>query len=401
MRSAIIIGAGPAGLSAARALVEAGHDDVLVLDRNTTPGGLPLCCGHWGFGMLDQHRLLTGPAYAKRLVGKAQGAEIRCGVTVTALHPSGQVEVSSPAGIDFLSARAILLATGTREKPRGARLVSGTRPWGVITTGAFQDMAYRGAGPVPFRRPLIIGSELVAFSALLTARHAGVTPVAMLESGSEIVARWPVGLLARLLFRVPLLLDSRLVAIKGADKVTSVIVESHGRNHELNCDSVIFSGDFIPEAALVRASHLMLDEHTQGPAIATTWQCSDARYFAAGNILRPVEHSGWAAGEGRAAGRAIAALLKSPPDMSETAIAVLPAGALKYVYPQRVLPGADPVTLYGRLARRCDGWLSVEADGKEIWRRRVNSGLERRLTLKLPRADLAAAQALVVKAVPL
>lgn len=401
MRSAIIIGAGPAGLSAARALVAAGHGDVLVLDRNPAPGGLPLCCGHWGFGMLDQHRLLTGPAYAKRLVEKAQGAEIRSGVTVTALHPSGRVEVTSSAGVETLSAGAILLATGTREKPRGARLVSGTRPWGVITTGAFQDMAYRGTGAVPFRRPLIIGSELVAFSALLTARHAGVTPVAMLEPGSEIVARWPSGPLARLLLCVPLLLESRLVAIKGADKVSSVIVESRGRSHELICDSVIFSGDFIPEAALVRASHLTLDEHTQGPAIASTWQCSDTRYFAAGNILRPVEHSGRAAWEGRAAGRAMAALLNSQQDRPETSIAVTPAGDLKYVYPQRILPGADPVTLYGRLTRRCDGWLSVEADGKEIWRRRVNSGLERRLTLKLPRADLAAAHALIVKAVPL
>lgn len=401
MRSAIIIGAGPAGLSAARALVEAGHGDVLVLDRNLTPGGLPLCCGHWGFGMLDQHRLLTGPAYAKRLVEKAQGAEIRSGVTVTALHPSGQVEVSTPAGIEFLSARAILLATGTREKPRGARLVSGTRPWGVITTGDFQDMAYRGTRAVPFRRPLIIGSELVSFSALLTARHARIKPVAMLEPGPEIVARWPSGPLARLLLRVPLLLESRIVEIKGTDKVTSVIVQRYGRNHELICDSVIFSGDFIPEAALVRASHLTLDEHTQGPAIASNWQCSDARYFAAGNILRPVEHSGMAAWEGREAGRAMAALLSSQQDTPEKSTAVAPAGALKYVYPQRILAGAEPATLYGRLARRCDGWLSVEADGIEIWRRRLNSGAERRLTLKLPRARFAAAKALIVKAAPL
>lgn len=401
MRSVIIIGAGPAGLSAACVLAEAGHDDVLVLDRNPAPGGLPLCCGHWGFGLTDQHRLMTGPAYARRLVAQARAAEIRSGVTVTALQPEGRIEVSTPAGIDVLSARAILLATGIREKPRGARLISGTRPWGVITTGAFQDMVYRGADPLPFSRPVIVGSELVSFSALLTARHAGLRPVAMIEAGPEIIARWPSGPLARLAFGVPQLRTTRLVEIRGADKVTAVVVESHGRTRELACDSVIFSGDFVPEAALVRSSHLMLDEHTQGPSIATSWQCSDPCYFAAGNILRPVEHSGMAAWEGREAARAIAAFLKAPRAVPVSPIAVTPAGALKYVYPQRILPGIGPVTLYARLARRCDGWLTVEAAGIEIWRRRLDLSPERRITMTLPRDLLAMAKTVTVKAAPL
>ena len=119
MRSVTIIGAGPAGLTAARVLAEAGLRDVLVLERNPQAGGLPRFCAHPGWGMLDMHRFWNGPRYARELVRRAAGVEIATDVTVTALHEGGRVEVSTSAGLETIVSRVVLLATGICELPRG------------------------------------------------------------------------------------------------------------------------------------------------------------------------------------------------------------------------------------------------------------------------------------------
>ena len=66
-----------------------------------------------------------------------------------------------------IAARRILVATGTRESPRAARFVGGSRPAGVMNTGALQAHVYLRHHK-PFERPVIVGSEWVAFSAILT-----------------------------------------------------------------------------------------------------------------------------------------------------------------------------------------------------------------------------------------
>jgi hypothetical protein len=98
--------------------------------------------------------------------------------------------VVSPAGLDRISAERVILATGLREAPRSARLIGGDRPWGVLTTGALQSFVYLERLR-PFRRPVIVGTELVSFSAILTARKAGMQPVTMIEENGRTTARWP------------------------------------------------------------------------------------------------------------------------------------------------------------------------------------------------------------------
>jgi thioredoxin reductase len=383
MRSAIIIGAGPAGLTAARVLRDNGVRDVLVLERGPACGGLPQFCGHPGWGLFDFKRLWTGPVYAKRLLAAAQGVEIATNVSVTALGRDGRLTLATRSGVETLEGRAVLLATGIRETPRSARLVSGTRPWGVTTTGAFQEMVYAG-GMRPFSRPLIVGSELVAFSAIMTARHAGIRPVALIEPGNRIVARRPADVFSKLVWGVPVLTRTRLLSIHGVERVEGVDIETDGKGSTLACDGVIFTGQFTPEAALVHTSHLALDDRTGGPMIDSAWRCSDPAYFAAGNILRPVEHSGWAASEGQAAARAIIQALEGRLPAREVAIPVQAQGPLRYVYPQRVLPGDGKVRLFARAARPHKGTLKLLRDQEVITYRTIGALPERRLSLDIP-----------------
>ncbi len=381
MRSVIIIGAGPAGLTAARRLAEAGLSDVLVLERNPEAGGLPRFCGHMGWGIFDFHRIWTGPRYARELVlaATSAGAEIRTNVTVLRIAQRGQVEISGPDGLETLQGRAILLATGIRETPRGPRFVSGARPWGVTTTGALQEMVYAG-GMRPFRSPVIVGTELISFSALLTSRHAGIHPVAMIEEGSRVIARHPAGLVAKYFFHVPVLTRTRVVSVEGQERVESVVIERGGTRDRLECDGVVFTGRFQPECNFARESGIVIDGRTGGPAIDNFYRCSQPEVFAAGNILRPVEHSGFAANEGGAAAASIIRALNGHLPSPDLAVSVEAGEGIRYIVPQRALPGAGQIHLHARAERATSGHLCLRFGQNTMSNRRLRVLPEQRIT---------------------
>jgi len=240
----------------------------------------------------------------------------------------------------------------------------------------------------PFKRPVIVGTEWVSFSALLTARHGGIRPVAMIEEASRITARRPADILARGLFGVPVLTRTRLTEILGTKRVEGVEIERDGKLSILDCDGVIFTGLFTPEATLVRTSHLALDEGTFGPAIDNHWRCSDPAYFAAGNVLRAVEHSGMAAAEGAAAARSVLRALRGDLPRPDEAVRVRTRGALAYAYPQRLCLGKEPIVLRARARVRLKGELRLTADDILLSRRRLEALPERRLTVKVDPAKL-------------
>ncbi len=308
-----IIGGGPAGLAAATELKKIGIEKVVVLDRETEAGGIPRHCGHPPFGLFEYKRILTGPSYAKKIVQTAvdAGVEIRLKNTITALGADGQLTIISPDGVADLQAKRVLLATGTRETPRSARLVSGGRPIGIYNTGALQSMVYL-KNRIPFKRPVVVGTEIVSFSALFTCRKAGIKPVAMLEEASGTTVKWPINYGAGLL-GVPLSLRTKLVSINGHERVESVLVaDSDGNIREIVCDGVLFTGLFTPESSLVRMSHLKIDENTGMPVVDAHGRCSDPSYYAAGNVLqKPVKVAGTCWKGGREAARWIAKDLKN------------------------------------------------------------------------------------------
>jgi NADPH-dependent 2,4-dienoyl-CoA reductase/sulfur reductase-like enzyme len=248
----VIVGGGPTGLSAARRLAYLGVRDVVVLEREAEAGGIPRHCGHLGFGWQSHRRLWSGPRFAAELRKSASGLDVRTATTVIELRKDGHLRLQGNTGMSEMKAKHVLIATGTRETPRSARLVGGARPQGVMNTGALQQHAYIYHNK-PFDRPVIIGSELVSFSALLSCRHLGIRPVAMLEENARVSAPRPGGLIARFLFGVPVRTSTKIIAIEGRKIVEAVEVEYRGKRRRIPCDGVIFTGQFRPENALMPA----------------------------------------------------------------------------------------------------------------------------------------------------
>jgi thioredoxin reductase len=286
-REVIIIGGGPAGLAAAGRLAELGVTSVTVLEREPEAGGVPRHCGHLGFGWQSHRRIWTGPRFAAELRRGAQALDLRTGHTVLAIE-GDVLKVQNAGGLTEMAASKIILATGTRETPRAARFIGGTRPRGVMNTGALQAHVYLRHHK-PFERPVIIGSEWVSFSAILTCRHLGIRPVAMIEEKPKIDAPRPGDLVARLVYGVPVWTGTRLTAIEGRAQVEAVEIERQGRRERIACDGVIVTGQFVPEAALL----------VNGPPV-----------ILAGNVQGELKTSGLCWREGRGVAERIAKELR-------------------------------------------------------------------------------------------
>lgn len=379
-----IIGGGPAGLAAATVLKQVGISRVVVIEREADAGGIPRHCGHHPFGLREFKRVLRGPDYAARLVARAlmAGVEIRTLTTVVEASKGGVLKLATPAGLGEIRAKRVIYATGVRETPRAGRLISGVRTQGVLNTGALQNMVYL-KGRKPFEKPVIIGTELVAFSAISTCRHAGIRPVAMIEAGKRPTARWPIGLFPRL-NRIPLHLNTRLDRILGGDNVTGVLVTGpNGATREIACDGVILTGKFTPDATLARTGHLAVDPATGGPVVDPWGRCSDPVYFATGNLLRPVETAGWSWAEGCKTGAMVAADLAGElPIAADYCPVVAKSALIKYVMPQRVGPAA--ATLQLRVTKPVKGRIIVRQGKQVILQQKINTLPERRILVSLP-----------------
>lgn len=386
-----VIGAGPAGLAAATSLKASGIARVVVLEREPEAGGIPRHCGHPPFGMREFGRVLTGPVYAERLVARARaaGAEIYTLTTVIEALPDGVLTLSTPDGQCHITPRKVIYATGVRETPRSARLISGARVHGVVNTGALQSMVYLKQR-TPFSRPVIVGSELVAFSALMTCRHAGIRPAAMIEEACSVTARWPSAIYPRML-GVPVKTNARLVKIEGEKAVEGVtIARPDGQTHQMSCDGVVLSGQFTPEVTLARCGHIKIDRATGGPQVDQWGRCSDPAYFVAGNLLRPVETAGRCWAEGRKTGLWVAqALVGELPEGANLLQVEVCDARLKYAMPQRIDQAhitGGMIEIQLRAAEKISGTLIARVAGRPVWQRRIKLRPEQEI--KVPVAEI-------------
>ena len=373
----LIVGAGPAGLSAARVLLELGVDDVLVLDREAEAGGIPRHSDHTGYGVRDMRTVLRGPEYAHRLVEAAldAGARLRTEAMATNWAGDRALDVTSPQGRDRIEAGAILLATGARERPRAARWIPGDRPDGVFTTGQLQQWVHLRHLPVG-ERAVIVGAELVSWSAVLTLREAGCRTVLMTSEHAHAEVYGPVALAGRALLAGPLARRARVVRINGRSRVESVDIEhvDTGRRRRIECDTVVLTGDWIPDNELARIAGLDVDIASGAPIVDTVLRTSHDGVFGAGNLLHPVDTADVAAIDGRHAAEGIVRWLGG--ERPQGAVIRLRAQApLRWVAPSVIRPG-DPAPPRGRLLLWADAErrlpiVTITQGGRVVARRRM------------------------------
>ncbi len=291
----VIVGGGPAGLSAAIELRRRGAGRVVVYERELHPGGAPRHTAHLGFGMLDLHRVTTGPRYAAALTRRAEraGVEIEVGRSVRSID-GGVVTTTGASGPSSLATEVVVLATGVRERPRSARLVPGDRPAGVYTTGSLQQFTalhHQRVGT----RAVIVGAEDVSCSAVLTLRHAGCAVAAMVTplprpDANPWLRRLIVG--AR---RIPLHTAVGIAEIIGRTRVEAVVL-TDGRR--IACDTVVFTGDWVPEYEVPRLAGLTMTA-AKTPVVDNEFRTSQPGVFAIGNLVHPARNSGVCALDGR------------------------------------------------------------------------------------------------------
>lgn len=366
----LVVGAGPAGLGAAAELAASGVR-VEVLEREQSAGGIPRHCHHDGFGSRRTTRGVTGPEYALRCTAAAEraGATVRTGITVTGWAGPRTLDATGPGGLERITARAVVLATGARERPRSARLVPGSRPAGVYTTGELQQAVHLHHQDVG-TRAVVVGDEPVSRAAADTLRVAGAEVVAL-------VTAHPPTPLAALLRRPgpPVLTRTTVTGLTGRRRLTGVTVRHHdGRTTTLRCDTVVFTGDWIPDHELARRGAVALDPGTRGPAHDASYRTRAEGVFAVGNLLHGVESAGTVAAEGRAvAVPVLRHLVTASWPVGRTALAV--EAPLDWIAPNLIGPDDGP-PLHNRFVLRTERRLTapllvVRQQGRLLHRQRL------------------------------
>ncbi|MGO4742058.1 NAD(P)/FAD-dependent oxidoreductase [Serratia quinivorans] len=380
----IIIGTGPAGLAAARALSDEGVSRILLLDREKQAGGVPRHCRHPTFGMQTFHRPMKGHLWAERILNLVQNhCEIRTGTTVVNIKPGGEVIISCDNGLETLRAKRVIIATGVRETPRHARLVSGVRPQGVLTAGALQQFIYLKKLK-PGTKPVIVGSELVSFSTIWTLRNAGIKALALIDENPRPTAFRVAALYARLM-GVKLHLGAHITQINGGERVESIeFTAADGSSQHLVCDSIIFTGRFTGEYTLIRNSHLAYEPESGRPWFDQHGRCSDPHYYVVGNMTHPADMGDQCYLEGLQVGRRVAQSLQQD-DAGRFDIPIQLDDVFRIAAPNMISVSTqipERITLNVRVNRYHKGEIIVRDGEKELYRGKHRCLPERRILLK-------------------
>ena len=258
-----VIGGGPAGMSAAAGALTAGAKRVLLVERDVALGGILNQCTHSGFGMRNFGQELTGVEYAERLrehlgawaanpkTPAASDIDIMTGTTVLKITKDRELILSGQT-LQKVTARAIVLATGCRERPIGSLPVVGTRPSGIFTAGAAQRMLNIGGYDLG-RRAVILGSGDVGMIVARELKKRGCEVAAVIEQnevcgGLERNRRKCLDE-----FNIPLKYNSTVTEIHGATRISGVTVQNlvTGDSEDVTCDTLIVSVGLIPERELL------------------------------------------------------------------------------------------------------------------------------------------------------
>lgn len=353
----IIIGGGPAGLAAAISAKEKGIDNLLVLERDDKLGGILNQCIHNGFGLHTFNEELTGPEYADRFIKKATELQIPvelesmvmdisitevCGEKLKAV-----TAYSSIYGMQILYARAVILAMGCRERPRGALNIPGFRPAGIFSAGTAQKLVNID-GFMPGKEVVILGSGDIGLimARRMTLEGAKVKLVAEVMPYSGGLKRNIVQCLDD--FGIPLKLSHTVVNIHGKKRVEGVTVAQVDENRKpipgteeyIKCDTLLLSVGLIPENELTRKLDIGMSRVTNGPIVNEQLETSMDGVFACGNVLHVHDLVDYVSEEARMAGQCAASYIErlknGDGNTEDKVIEIVAQSGVRYTVPSKV-----------------------------------------------------------------
>ena len=291
----VIVGGGPAGLAAALAAKKKGVRSILILERDRELGGILNQCIHNGFGLHTFQEELTGPEYAARFAAqvKQEGIAFLLNTMVMDISPDQVVTaMNSEEGLFQISAKAVILAMGCRERPRGALNIPGYRPAGIFSAGTAQRLV-NIEGYLPGREVVILGSGDIGLimARRMTLEGAKVKVVAELLPYSGGLKRNIVQCLND--YGIPLKLSHTVVDIQGKERVTGVTLAKVDENRNpipgteetYACDTLLLSCGLVPENELSKGIGVLMNPVTLGPVVNESFQTSVEGVFACGNVL--------------------------------------------------------------------------------------------------------------------
>ena len=349
----VIIGGGPAGLAAAVAAHNAGVTDILILERDNELGGILNQCIHNGFGLHTFKEELTGPEYADRFIQQAKELNIpyKLNTMVLDLAPDKTVTaMNREDGLFQIKPKAVVLAMGCRERPRGALNIPGFRPAGIYTAGTAQRLVNM-EGFLPGRKCVILGSGDIGLimARRMTLEGAEVKVVAELMPYSGGLKRNIVQCLDD--YGIPLKLSHTVVDIKGKERVEAIVIAQvdeklrpiPGTEIEYECDTLLLSCGLLPENELSRAAGVEINPLTNGPRVNEQLETSVPGVFAAGNVLHVHDLVDFVSEEAGAAGRHAAAYIQGNAQVGGKELPIKTAGGVRYTVPVKIRPEAlDP-----------------------------------------------------------
>ena len=347
----------------------------MILERDTSLGGILRQCIHNGFGLHRFKEELTGPEYAYRyeLQVRERNINFKLNTMVLDISPEKVITaMNSEDGMFTLEAKAIILAMGCRERPKGALNICGYRPSGIFTAGTAQKFVNMD-GYMPGKKIVILGSGDIG---LIMARR-------MTLEGAEVKAVCELmpysGGLARNIeqclndFNIPLMLSHTVVEIHGRERVTGVtIAKVDERRKPINetrqyieCDTLLLSCGLIPENELTRNADISMDRITNGASVDQDRQTSIEGVFACGNVLHVHDLVDYVSEEAEIAGKAAAAYVSEADKKASSEISLVTDGKIRYTVPQRITKTKN-VTVYFRVADVYRDVRIVVKDGENI-----------------------------------